>query len=373
MSAPRRLVILGATGTIGVQCIDVLKHADPQLEVVALSAHSRESELRELQAGFPQARVFLSSNADQQEELLAYLRRGDYEICLNGVVGAAGLPYSEACLAAGRDLALANKESLVLAGELLMQLSRATGARILPVDSEHAAIHQCLNGAEPGSLRRLFLTASGGALRDLPKEQLADVPPAAALRHPNWEMGPRITIDSATMMNKALEVMEACHLFNVPPEEIKVLIHRQSVVHSMVEYIDGSILAQLGPPDMAHPIHYALHYPQRHTSPLEGFDPQLFAQLSFEEPDLERYPALALGFRAARQGGASGAILNAADEVAVEAYLAGQLAFGEIAALCASVLDQAPDSMPSQTIDEILAADQWAREQARHCLAPSQA
>lgn len=373
MSATRRVVILGATGTVGVQTLQILVQAESPLQVVGLSAHARDAELAKLAQGCPGARSFLSSDPEQHEELLAFLRGGDYEICLNAVVGAAGLPYSEAVLAAGRDLALANKESLVLAGELLTRLARATGAAILPVDSEHAAIHQCLAGADPTSVRRLYLTASGGALRDLPLDALAQVAPEQALDHPNWEMGPRITIDSATMMNKALEVIEACHLFHVPADQVRVLVHRQSVVHSMVEFVDGSMMAQLNPPDMAGPILYALHYPERLPAPLQGFDAQMFSSLTFEEPELERYPALALGFEAVRRGGVAGAVLNASDEVAVDAYLQGQLRFLEITELCAEVMRSIPDGMPSATMDDILAADAWARQQAREALAATKA
>ena len=373
MSATRRLVILGATGTVGVQTLRILEQAESPLEVVALSAHDRAEELAALAGALGSVSTYLTSDLDQHDALLDFLRQGDYELCLNAVVGAAGLPYSEATLAAGCDLALANKESLVLAGELLTRLARATGAAILPVDSEHAAIHQCLLGADPTAIRRLYLTASGGALRDLPISELAEVSPERALDHPNWEMGPRITIDSATMMNKALEVIEACHLFHVPAEQVQVLVHRQSVIHSMVEFVDGSMLAQMGPPDMAFPILYALHYPERRPAPLQGFDPALFSTLTLEEIDPERYPALALGFEAVRRGGVAGAVLNAADEVAVEAFLAGDLRFLEITELCASVLRSIPEDFPAHTMDDVLAADTWARAQAREALSALQA
>jgi 1-deoxy-D-xylulose-5-phosphate reductoisomerase len=370
MSTPRRLVILGATGTVGVQTLKIIEQAQSALQVVAMSAHSRSADLQALGIDQPGCALYLTGEADQQAELLDFLRHGNYDICLNAVVGAAGLPYSEAVLSAGCDLALANKESLVLAGELLSKLARVTGAAILPVDSEHSAIHQCLQNASSNSIRRLYLTASGGALRDLPLEDFAQVTPEMALAHPNWDMGPRITVDSATMMNKCLEIIEACHLFDVPADQIQVLIHRQSVVHSMVEFLDGSMLAQLGPPDMCFPIHYALHYPERAPSPLQGFDPQLFAKLTFNEPETERYPALKLGWQAARKGGAAGAVLNAADEVAVQAFLDGKLGFLEIAELCATVLNAMPD-LPSATLDQILAADAWARSQATAALEPT--
>ena len=249
---------------------------------------------------------------------------------------------------------------MVLAGELLRTLSEKQGGAILPVDSEHSAIHQCLRGESSKTVRNLFLTASGGALRDLPASEFGDVTPSQALAHPNWNMGPRITIDSATMMNKSLEIIEACHLFDVSAEQVKVLIHRQSVVHSMVEFQDGSLIAQLGPPDMTYPIQYALHHPHRPPSNLQGFDPHLFAKLTFEEPDTERFSALRLGWKAVKMGGAAGAVLNAADEVAVEAFLAEQISFERISQLCALALESMPE-LSSSTLPRILQADAWAR------------
>jgi 1-deoxy-D-xylulose-5-phosphate reductoisomerase len=361
-SHSRRLVILGATGTVGVQALKLLQTASG-IDVVALSAHSRDQELAALAAPHGCA-TYLTASTDRQQALLNWLHAGEYDICLNAVVGAAGLPYSAAVLDAGKDLALANKESMVLAGELLTELSQQKGGLILPVDSEHSAIHQCLRGAKGNQIRDLYLTASGGALRDLPQAEFASVTPEQALAHPNWNMGKRITIDSATMMNKALEIIEACHLFHVPADQVKVLIHRQSIVHSMVEFVDGSMLAQLGPPDMTYPIHYALHYPDRPASQLPGFDPKLFAQLTFEQPDLERFPALTLGWRAAEMGGIAGAVINAADEIAVDAFLNGDIGFADIYQLCNAALEQKPD-LSADSLTQILRADQWAREHTR--------
>ncbi len=361
----RRLAILGATGTIGRRTLDLLAEADSPLVVVALSAHSRAEELHGLAAVLPGCASYLTGVPSQAEDLLSFLAAGEgYDLCLNGVVGAAGLPYSEAVLRAGRDLALANKESLVLAGELLTTIATTTGAALLPVDSEHSAIQQCLHGRTAAEVRHLYLTASGGALRDRPVEELSTVTPEEALAHPNWSMGPRITVDSATMMNKAFEILEAQCLFGIPARDIRVLIHRQSVVHSMVEFVDGSMLAQLGPPDMAFPIHYALHGPFRERSPLRGFDAKLFSNLSFEEPDPSRYPALSLGFRAADLGGAAGAVLNAADEVAVEAFLSGRLSYSDIVPLCAAALD-ALGNLPAHDLPAVYSADQRARAYAR--------
>lgn len=361
VSDKRRLVILGATGTVGIQALKIVETPDSVLEVVALSAHSRSSELDRLSAPHPHSCSFLTSNPEQNQRLLDFLEDGSgYDICLNAIVGAAGLPFSAATLAAGHDLALANKESLVCAGAILTRMAETFGGQILAVDSEHSAIAQCLEGSSPSQIRKLILTASGGALRDLPLADLATVTPAQALAHPNWDMGPRITIDSATMMNKALEVIEAQHLFATPSENIEVVIHRQSIVHSMVEFIDGSVLAQMGPPDMSYPIHWALHCPGRTPSQLPGFDLQLFAQLEFSPADPDRYPLLEIGAEAARCGGAAGAVLNAADEVAVAAFLAGTIGFNEIPKLCGNVLSQL-SSLPARTLDEVLAADREAR------------
>lgn len=359
MSSPRRLVILGATGTVGIQALSILEESSSPLEVVALSCHQQGEKLEKL--GPPQAQRFQTSQPQQHAALLAYLEQGDYDVCLHGIVGAAGLPFTEAVLKAGRTLALANKESLVMAGDLLMPLARKTGAEIVPVDSEHSAIFQCLVGASQKDVRHLWLTASGGALRDFPMQDLAKVTPAQALEHPNWDMGPRITVDSATMMNKAFEIIEARFLFNIAASEIKVLVHRQSVVHSMVEFLDGSMLAQLGPPDMSLPIHYAIHYPERLASPLQGFDAQMFSTLTLEEPDVGRYPALNLGWMAAEMGGNAGAILNAADEVAVAAFLAGEIPYLRIAELCQVALEtMGGDPIPDLTA--VYAADQRARD-----------
>jgi len=370
ISERRPLVILGATGTVGRQALEILRKTGSPLEVGALSAHRHAEALKALAEACPGARTYLTSREEERGRLLEDLRRGDYAVCLNAVVGAAGLPYSEAVLEAGRTLALANKESLVMAGGLLTGLAARTGGRIVPVDSEHSAIHQCLTGRRPEDVRQLLLTASGGALRDLPLEDFSGVTPEQALAHPNWDMGPRITIDSATMMNKAFEILEAWHLFDVEADRIRVLLHRQSVVHSMAEFVDGSILAQMGPPDMAFPIHYALHHPERVPSPLQGFQPELFRKLTFEVPDPRRYPALALGWDAARRGGPAGAVLNAADEIAVQAFLDGGISFPEISTLCRETLEAMP-ALPSASLDDIHAADAWGRRHARGlCTAP---
>lgn len=370
MDADRRLVLLGATGTVGVQTLELLARSSrPRPSVAALTAHRSRAALQELAAAHPGAQTFLTSDPAQHAALLAWLRAGDYELCLNAAVGAAGLPFSAAVLAAGRTLALANKESLVCAGPLLVAEARRHGGAIVPVDSEHAALQECLTGRELGSVRTLFLTASGGALRDLPLAALDDVTPQQALAHPTWDMGPRITVDSATMMNKAFEILEAVALFGVPPERVRVLLHRESVAHGMVEFEDGSVIAQLGPPDMAFPIHRALHWPASAAAPLRGFDPVLWRTLHFEEPDPARWPALALGYDAARRGGCAGAVLNAADEVAVEAFLAGRIPFPAIVRLCRAALEASP-AFALDTLADAGRADAWARAFVAERLAP---
>ena len=378
----KKLLVLGSSGSIGVQTLELVRAdrvADGRLDVVGLAVGRSWEKLLEQAREFrpavvavadPEAAerlraeldpaIALVSGPDAAERLAAEL---DYDLAVHGMVGAAGVLPSARVLERGRDLALANKESLVVAGEPLMELARSSGARLLPVDSEHAAIHQCLGGEATERVRRIYLTASGGPFRDHDLDDLDDVTPQMALRHPNWDMGPRVTVGSATLMNKALEVVEAHHLFGLEAERIGVLIHRQSIVHSMVEFCDGSVLAQMGPPDMRGPIHWALHHPHRAPSDLTGFDPKLFAQLTFEEPDPERFPTLELGYRCVREGGDAGAALNAADEVAVEAFLEGRIAFQEIPRINRRVLERRPGM--AHDIDGLLASDRRARDLAR--------
>jgi 1-deoxy-D-xylulose-5-phosphate reductoisomerase len=289
---------------------------------------------------------------------------------VHGVVGAAGLPASVAVLERGKTLALANKESLVLAGALLMPLAEQHGARIVPVDSEHSAIFQCLRGERLDRVRRVILTASGGPFLRASRAELESATPEAALKHPNWSMGPRISVGSATLMNKALELIELQHLFGLGRERIEVVIHPQSLVHSLVEFVDGSVIAQMGPPDMRLPIHYALHHPDRAPGPRAGFDLAMFKRLDFEAPDLARFPALELGYRCLELGGDSGAVLNAADEVAVDAFLKREIAFTDIARVNAAVL--ARRSGRAGSVAELLAADAAARSAARREIAALQ-
>jgi 1-deoxy-D-xylulose-5-phosphate reductoisomerase len=283
---------------------------------------------------------------------------------LSAISGAAGLLPTYRALEQGKSIALANKETLVMAGELMIRKAREKGVAILPVDSEHNAIHQCLRGGREGELRRLILTASGGPFRDTPKEQLRSVTLEQALNHPTWRMGKKITIDSATLMNKGLEVIEASWLFGVTPEEIAVVVHPQSIVHSMVEFIDGSILAQLGLTDMRIAIQYALTYPDRWTCPLPPLDIYRMPKLEFLRPDQEKFPCLELAYRALRTGGTAPAVMNAANEVAVEAFLDKKIAFHEIPQVIEAVLESHRAGATSK-LEAVLKADAWAREEAR--------
>lgn len=375
----KTLVVLGSTGSIGTQTLDVCRQHPDRFDVVGLAAGRSWEAVRDQAREFRPRFVALADSAaaerlraeldegttvlDGPEALEELCRVADYDCAVHGVVGAAGLVASVAVLERGRELALANKESLVVAGQHLMELERSKGGRILPVDSELCAIFQCLRGEDRARIRTVHLTASGGPFRDLPAEEIEAATPAMALKHPNWDMGPRITVGSATLTNKALEVLEVHHLFGLDPEHINVCVHRQSVVHSMVEFDDGSVIGQLGPPDMRHPIHFCLHWPERGSSGLQGFSFDVFANLTFEAPDLERFPSLGLGFRCAELGSDAGAVFNAADEVTVAAFLAGEIAFGDIPRINARVLDRRPGL--DRDVPALLRADAIARELAR--------
>jgi 1-deoxy-D-xylulose-5-phosphate reductoisomerase len=286
----------------------------------------------------------------------------EVDVVLSAIVGSAGLRGTWAALEAGKTLALANKESLVVAGPLVTALARENHAQILPVDSEHSAVFQALLAGRREEVRRVVLTASGGPFRKYTKQQLAEVTVAEALDHPTWDMGPKITIDSATLINKALEIIEARWLFDLEAEQIGVVIHPQSIVHSLVEYVDGSVIAQLSPPDMKLPIQYALHWPERRPGVAQKLDWSRALQLEFERPDFERFEALDLGLEVARVGGTAGAVLNAANEAAVSSFLNGEIGFDEIVPTCRHVLDS-HDFDPNPTLDELLALDRWAREE----------
>ncbi len=381
----KRLLVLGSTGSIGTQTLDLVASApaDAPLAVAGLAASSSWEQVLEQVRQFRPALVSMADPEAAQQlraavgddvevltgeaGLLELIARADFDVAIHGIVGAAGLRPSVAVLERGKTLGLANKESMVIAGELLTRLVDEHGGEIIPVDSEHSAVFQCLRGERLDRVRRVHLTASGGPFRTRPLAEIQRATPEEALAHPNWDMGPRVTIGSATLMNKALEVIELHHLFSLPSEQIHVVVHAQSIVHSMVEFIDGSVIAQLGPPDMRGPIHYAIHHPDRGHANLEGFNFDLFSKLTFEAPDLERFPALALGFRVIADGGTAGAVLNAADEIAVQAFLEERISLSQVVEVSTAALDARPSTSTPLGLEELFDADQWARRFAsRH-------
>ncbi len=376
----KRLAILGSTGSIGRSALAVAAAHPDRLRVVALAAGENASLLAEQVARHAPEAVAVATTAATAElrsclggspvtvlpagpdGLVAAATRADVDIVLCASSGTAGLEAALAAIDAGKRLALANKEVLVMAGRLMVDAARRRGVAILPVDSEHNAIHQCLDGRTFGEVRRLILTASGGPFRQVEGEALAHATPEDALRHPTWKMGRKITIDSATLMNKGLEVIEARWLFDAPADRIDVVVHPQSVVHSMVEFCDGSILAQLGVTDMRLPIQYAFSYPERWAAPVPPLDITRAGPLEFLQPDRERFPCLGLAYAALEHGGAWPIVLNAANEVAVEAFLARRIGFPTIARIIADALDAADHHLGQPaTLDEVRAADDWAR------------
>lgn len=375
-----RLVILGSTGSIGRQALDVVSREPERLEVVALAAGRSASLIAEqaLAFGVKQVALHDAGAAEEAAALLpeaavragadsveALAREVDADIVLNALVGAAGLRASLAALEAGRTLALANKESLVAGGRLVMD--RAHPGQIVPVDSEHSAIHQCLTGEAADDVKRLWLTASGGPFRGRTIQELARVTPTDALAHPTWSMGPKITIDSATLMNKGLETIEAHHLFDVAYDDIQIVIHPQSCVHSMVEFVDGSVKAHLGATDMRIPIQYAFSQPRRWPSAVSPVDFTTLGRLDFAAPDLDTFRCLALAIAAGREGGTMPAVMNAANEVAVAAFLDGGCAFTDIARIVDAVMST-HSREPVESLEQVEAADAWARGAARSVL-----
>ncbi|MBI4578316.1 MAG: 1-deoxy-D-xylulose-5-phosphate reductoisomerase, partial [Planctomycetes bacterium] len=294
--------------------------------------------------------------------LVALARRADNDYVVAAIVGAAGLESTIAAVAAGKTVGLANKEALVVAGSILIPLARKTGARLLPIDSEHSAVFQAMSAGQRGEVHKVYLTASGGPFRTWTAEQMAGASLEDALRHPTWNMGPKITIDSASMMNKALEIVEAAWLFDLDPNSIEVLIHPESIIHSMVEFCDGSVVAQLGTPDMRTPIQYALTWPERRTGCARRLDFDTLRRLNFEPPDLERFPALKMGFEVARAGGTAGAVLNAANEAAVEAFRQGRIRFGQVVESTRRVLER-HEVRRNPDLACLLEADRWARRE----------
>jgi 1-deoxy-D-xylulose-5-phosphate reductoisomerase len=382
-----RVAVLGCTGSIGVSTLDVLARHPDRYSVEALAAATNVGRLLE-QCIRHRPRTAVLQDADAADRLRADLRAAGCDtavLCgpaaldavaaspqvdavMAAIVGAAGLPSTLAAAQAGKRVLLANKESLVVAGPLLVDAARAGGATLIPIDSEHNAIFQCMppdleTGRPARGVRRVLLTASGGPFLRAPLARMARVTPEEACAHPRWNMGRKISVDSATLMNKGLELIEACLLFGMEPEQVEVVVHPQSIVHSMVEYEDGSILAQLGNPDMRTPIAHALGWPDRIASGVQSLDLVAAARLDFEAPDTVRFPALALARAAAEAGGTAPSVLNAANEVAVSAFLAGRLGFLEIPRVIESVLGRHVHR-PASSLDEVLEADRWAREMA---------
>lgn len=381
-----RISILGSTGSIGQSTLEVIRQHPDQFEVVALAAGRNVQEMIQQIKNFKPRLVSLSTKelAEQvrsevgdevkvvwgEEGLIEVATHPDATFLVSALVGSVGLKPTLAAIQAGKKIGLANKETLVTAGHLVTKAAQESGVPILPIDSEHSAIFQCMNGERKRDIVRLILTASGGAFRDWTREQLKEATVEQALKHPNWSMGAKVTIDSATLMNKGLEVIEAHWLFDIPYEKIDVIIHPQSIIHSMIEYCDGSVIAQLGTPDMKVPIQYALSYPYRLPLQTERLDFVQLSRLDFKEPDMERFPCLRMAYEAGKVGGTMTTVLNAANEVAVEHFLNRKCSFIEIEEIVQKTLEKhQPISSPS--LEEIEEADQWARAFANEQLVSS--
>ena len=379
-TTPRSLAILGSTGSIGRSALDVVRGLPGRFRVVALAARSRWKDLLRQVVEFTPKVVALSDGSaaaklrsalagrpvrvlSGEEGVIEAACLPDADIVLSAIVGAAGLRPTFEAIRAGKSIALANKETVVMAGDLVMREAARRGVEVLPVDSEHSAIFQAMCCGKRDEVARVILTGSGGPFRKFSTRGLSRVTPRQALNHPTWRMGPKVTIDSATLMNKALEVFEAHYLFGLDVDRIEVLIHPQSIVHSLVEFVDGSVIAQMGVPDMRAPIQHALTWPDRMACSARRLDLTEVRELQFEKPDRKRFPALALGFEAARRGGTAPAALNAANEVAVQAFLDERLRFTDIAAVAAQVLKK-HRFVEEPTLDEILAVDREARTSA---------
>jgi 1-deoxy-D-xylulose-5-phosphate reductoisomerase len=379
VEAPRRVTVLGSTGSIGRNTVDLIERDQAAFEIEALTAHRNLAALIE-QARRLRPRLAVVGDESRYGDLKAALAGTGIDVAagpaalveaadrpadlvMAAIVGAAGLAPTLAAIRRGATIALANKETLVCAGALMVAEVARHEATLLPVDSEHNAIFQVLETRHPEAVERIVLTASGGPFRDFSRNAMAEVTPEQAVAHPNWDMGAKISVDSATMMNKGLELIEAHHLFGFPEPRIEILVHPQSVVHSMVSYIDGSVLAQLGQPDMRTPIAYALAWPARMAAPVERLDLAAIGQLTFEAPDPDRFPALRLARQALRAGGSAPTVLNAANEVAVEGFLNGRNRFLDIAEIVERVLEALPAAAPSN-LDEVQQVDREARDLA---------
>lgn len=373
----QKIAILGSTGSVGVSTLDVCRRHPDKFAVVALAAGRNVDVLRQQILEFKPQIVSVGSAEDAaalragvsdavrivsgENGISEVAQHPEATLVVSAIVGAAGLKPTLQAIQSGKDIALANKESMVIAGEILSALADKKGIKILPVDSEHSAIFQCLQGSHVEDIDHLILTASGGPFLHLPVDQFKNITREQALKHPNWDMGAKITIDSATMMNKGLEVMEARWLFGLPVEKIRVVIHPQSIVHSMVEFVDGSVIAQMGEPDMRVPIAYALSYPRRVATGVPRLDLPVRRELTFFAPDTQKFRCLALAFDVARRGRSYAPVLNAANEIAVAAFLAGRIGFNRIAELVENCLESHKEH-DLDSLDAVLAADQWARQ-----------
>ncbi|HEY8667076.1 MAG TPA: 1-deoxy-D-xylulose-5-phosphate reductoisomerase [Tepidisphaeraceae bacterium] len=375
----KRIAILGSTGSIGCNALEVVEHLGPGYSVTALSANTRIDKLAQQVRRHRPGAVAIADPAQASslrkligshtkiysgaDGLVEMVRTEPIDIVLAAIVGSAGLPAVLAAVETGKTLALANKEALVVAGSIVIPEARRRGVTILPVDSEHSAIFQALASGRSAEVARVILTASGGPFRNASADEIANATVEDALKHPTWQMGSKITIDSATMFNKGLELIEACWLFDLPPEKVQVVIHPESIIHSMVEFVDGSVIAQLSPPDMRTPIQYALTYPERVEGISRRMDWSETFAMNFQPPDMNRFPALRLAYDVARRGGTLGAVLNAANEAAVAAFIGGIMPFGEISRVVElTIREHKLQLHPS--LDDLLQADRWARAQA---------
>jgi 1-deoxy-D-xylulose-5-phosphate reductoisomerase len=381
---PNRVAILGSTGSIGTSALDVAARLPKRVEVVALSTHSRIDDLAAQAEQFRPRYAAITGPSPTAAQRLRIERAGvqllvgeaalceivraaEVDTVLLAVVGAAGVRAAIETVSSGKTLALANKEALVIAGSIVMPLAREHGAAVLPVDSEHSALAQCLRAGKMSEVARVILTASGGPFRDSPAAAMRNATVAEAMKHPTWSMGAKVTIDSATMFNKAMEIVEAAWLFDLPAEKIDVVIHPQSVVHSMVEFVDGSVIAQLSPPDMRTPIQHALTWPDRLSLAPSRQDFASRFSFDFAPPDLSRFPSLRMGYDVVRRGGTSGAALNAANEVAVQALQAGQVRLGQMFDVVERTID-AHQFEPRPSLDDLMETDRWARAHAEELI-----
>src|SRR6058998_2515758 len=376
----KRIVILGSTGSIGTNTLDIISKFTEKFQAVGLTANGNVDKLEEQVRTFSPAVVAMADRAAAErlrarckglkttilngtDGLRQTATLAEADLVISAIVGGAGLVPTLAAITAGKFVALANKEPMVMAGKLMQEEARRHGVRIFPVDSEHSAIFQAMEGHLRQDILRLILTASGGPLWELSPQLMQHVKPEQALRHPNWKMGAKITIDSATLMNKGLEVVEARWLFDIPPAQIEVLVHRESIIHSLVEYCDGSVIAQLGLPDMRTPISYAMNYPERMPLEVPPLDLADIGKLTFQRPDHERFPCLSFGYEALRIGGTMPATMNAANEVAVAAYLQEGIRFSDIAEIIRTTMET-HTARDVRTLEDALEADRWAREKA---------